>query len=145
MMKKVLIAAVAFGTMTSVALAEPRKLADTEMAEVAAGLYDIVFIVPITVINSDANSSAVGVHSQGTVASNAENNVTVNNVIGVDQTTQVIAAGLSTQAVLGLAGVWSARTESRPGTAVGGGSFDPMRAWSMIAEMLQVRFLGRGW
>ncbi len=139
-MKTILLSAVAIAAMTSVAAAEPRKLADTEMAEVTAGLYDIIFIIPVTVVHSSVNSAAVGVDG-GSAASDAESNIAVNNVIDVNQSDFLVGTTLPASAVFAGAGwPWA-----EPGSGTAGDGVNPLRAWAMITDMLRSRYFGRGW
>jgi hypothetical protein len=115
------------------------------MVSVTGGLYDFVFIVPITVIVSDATANAIGVGSQD-VTSNAISNIVVNNIIGVDQSDQVVGAVLPVQPGPGAGGApagWWPWAEPRPGQA--GPSIDPLRGALMLSGMLQSRYLGPGW
>ncbi len=139
-MKKILLSAVALAALTLPAAADPRKLTDTDMAKVTAGLYDVIFIMPVTVIHSSVNSAAVGIQAKG-VASNAESNVSVTNIIGVNQSTDPGSASLPASAVF--AGPGWPWADSGP--SAGANGMNPLQAWTMIADMLRTRFLGRGW
>ena len=52
-MKAFLLAAVMLGAMTSVAVAEPEKLTDAEMSNIAAGFPDIPSVDVISNVNVD--------------------------------------------------------------------------------------------
>ena len=140
-MRKSVLSAAALAAMTSVAMAEPRKLGDKEMVEVTAGLYDVVFIVPVTVIYNTMNSTAVGAGT-GSAASNAESDIAVNNIIGVNKSGDVIGALRPASGVF--AGGWWPSVDLRTGSG-GGDGVSPLRAWSMITGMLRSRYFGRGW
>jgi hypothetical protein len=139
-MKAISLAAMALTAMTSAAMAEPRKLGDDEMAEVTAGLYDVVLVMPITVIYSSVNSTAVGVGA-GSVGSNAGSNIAVNNIIGVNKPDHVIGATPPASSVVA-DGWWS---WAHPRTGMGEDGVGPLRMWSMITDMLRSKYLGRGW
>ena len=138
-MKPILPSVLVLALTSSLACAEPRKLADDEMAGVTAGLYDLIFIVPVTVIVNNADSTAVGAGA-GAVSSTVGQNVVVNNAVDVDQSNQLFGVAPAPPALAGSFWPWA---DPRAGAADGG--TDPGRMWSMIAGMLHSRHFGRGW
>ena len=134
-MKPVLLSVAVLVLTGSLACAEPRKLADGEMAEVTAGLYDLIFIVPVTVVVNNADSAAVGAGT-GDVSSSVEQDVVVNSTINVDRSNQLFGAAPAPPAIT--ANLW-------PWAGAADGGIDPGRMWSMIAGMLHGRHFGRGW
>jgi hypothetical protein len=144
-MRRIMLSAMVLVVMSSAAAAEPRKLADAELGNMTGGLYDFVFIVPITIVVSDANSAAVG-NGSGDVSSNATSDVIVNNIIGVDQTNQLIGTIFPAQprpVSGGSPAGWWPWAEPRPGQASLG--LDPLRSALLLSGMLQSRYLGPGW
>jgi hypothetical protein len=122
------------------AAAEPKRLMDSELAGVRAGLFDVVFIVPVTIVNNTSESAAVGIHAEG-VASKAESTVTVNNAIMVSQATQLVNLTLPDLGAFADAG-WPVAAS---GTSTAGTGLSLLQAWTMVADMLRTRSLGRGW
>jgi hypothetical protein len=122
------------------AAAEPKRLMDSELAGVRAGLFDVVFIVPVTIVNNTSESAAVGIHAEG-VASKAESTVTVNNAIMVSQATQLGNLTLPDLGAFAGAG-WPVAAS---GTSTAGTGLSLLQAWTMVADMLRTRSLGRGW
>ncbi len=139
-MKEITLSALMFAAMSSAAAAEPRTLADAEMAGVVGGLYDFIVIMPVTVVVSNANSTAIGVQSEG-VNSTALSNVNVRNIIGIDKTDQVIGVGIP--GVMGAPGGFWPWAEPRSGQVADRTS--PFGAAMMISGMLWSRYLGPGW
>lgn len=137
-MKIVSLAGVVLAVMATGAAAEPKKLMDSELAAVRAGLFDVVFIVPVTVVNNTSESAAVGIHAEG-VASKAESTVTVNNAIMVSQATRLGNLTLPELGAFAGAGL----PVAAPGTSTAG--IGLLQAWTMVADMLRTRSLGRGW
>jgi hypothetical protein len=139
-MKTISLSVAVLAAMATGAAAEPKKLLDSELAGVTGGLYDIVFIVPVTVVNNSSESAAVGLHTDG-VASRAQSNVTVNNAIRIDQDTELGTLSLPASGVFADAG-WPGADSA---TSTAGPGLSLLQAWTMIADMLRTRSLGRGW
>lgn len=103
-MKRVLLAVVVLGAMTSAAVAEPKKLADADLRGVAAGFLTVPTPTvgpvnvgvgvgspgPVTVLpqfNIAAQTSvanAIGVFNKGLVDADAANTGGLGNTAGVD-------------------------------------------------------------
>lgn len=144
-MRRITLSVLVLLIMSSAATAEPRKLADAELSDVTGGLYDFVFIVPITIVINEANSAAAGSGS-GDVESSATSNAIVNNNISVGQTNQLIGSIIPAPARPGSGGSpagWWPWAEPRSGHA--GSELDPLRSALMLSGMLQSRYLGPGW
>jgi hypothetical protein len=139
-MKIISLSGAVLAAMATGAAAEPKMLIDSELAGVRAGLFDVVFIVPVTIVNNTSESAAVGIHADG-VASKAESTVTVNNAIMVSQASQLGNLTLPELGAFAGAGL----PVAAPGMGTAGTGLRLLQAWTMVADMLRTRSLGRGW
>ena len=148
-MRKSLLASAAFVLLSDAALAEPRPMSEAEMAGVAGGLYDLVLVMPITVVVNSAEAASVAVGSKG-VTSSAVSNVAVTNVIDVDQASRLpdgILLPMPFPSGSGLPADLLATLLPWAGSSPDGAGANPRLSSlaSQIEDMLRSRYLGPGW
>lgn len=148
-MNKTLLGSVAFVFLTNAAVAEPRPMSETEMAGVAGGLYDLVLVMPITVVVNSAEAASVAVGAKG-VSSSAVSNVAVTNVIEVDQSSRLPEGVLLPMPIpsgSGLPADLLATLLPSAGSSPDGAAANPRLSSlaSQIEDMLRSRYLGPGW
>lgn len=91
MMRLSFVVAAALAMLTDIAHAGPKQLSDSELSDVAAGLFDVYVVMPVIVVNNNNNSTNVANNSPNTV-SNAISNITVDNVINISPTDTLTSA-----------------------------------------------------
>lgn len=147
-MKKLLLGNIALAMLTNAAVAEPRPMSEAEMAGATAGFYDVVFVMPITVVMNSAEAASVAVGSDG-VSSSAVSNVVVTNVIDVDQSSTLPWGTLLPMPMPSGSGLpadlFTALWPSAGGLP-GGPDMNLLSSLaSQIEDMLRTRYLGPGW